>query len=411
MAHQVGGTGLDGFEVRLVEVGLCHAAMALEGADGRHQHAGAGSDPSIAALDVQELFSAQIGAEARLGDDVIGQREAQLGGHHAVAAVGDIGKGAAVDDGRVVLQRLDQVRVQRVFQQSRHGTGRTDLPGRDRLAIVGIGADDLGEPLFQVRDAGSQAEDRHDLAGYRDVKTVLAGGAIDLAAQTIHDEAELPVVHVHAALPGDAAGVNVQGVALLDAVVNHGCQQVVGGPNGVQVPGKVEVDVLHGHHLGITAAGRAALDAKHRPQRGFTEAEHGLFAQGVHGVGQAHAGGGLALTSRRGADGRHQDHLALLGGLMDEAVVDLGLIAAIRDDIFVRQPQRGGNFGNGLHFGFLCDLDIRLHQRFLLKQKGQLCAAIAQGCPDGRHKVPGISCTVVLHNVPSAGKTVSLYSR
>ena len=157
--------------------------------------------------------------------------------------------------------------------------------------------------------------------------------------------------------------------------------------------------------------GRAALDAEHRPQRGFTEAEHGLFTQGVHGVGQAHAGGGLALTSRRGADGRHQDHLALLGGLMDEAVVDLGLIAAIRDDIFVRQPQRGGNFGNGLHFGFLCDLDIRLHQRFLLKQKGQLCAAIAQGCPDGRHKVPGISCTVVLHNVPSAGKTVFLYSR
>ena len=86
-------------------------------------------------------------------------------------------------------------------------------------------------------------------------------------------------------------------------------------------------------------------------------------------------------------------------------------IAAVGDHILLCQPQRGGNFGNGLHFGFLCDLDIRLHQRFLLKQKGQLCAAIAQGCPDGRHKVPGISCTVVLHNVPSAGKTVFLYSR
>ena len=37
-------TGLDRFEVRLVEVGLCHTAVALEGADSRHQHAGAGSD-------------------------------------------------------------------------------------------------------------------------------------------------------------------------------------------------------------------------------------------------------------------------------------------------------------------------------------------------------------------------------
>ena len=102
-------------------------------------------------------------------------------------------------------------------------------PAVTGLPVVGIGADDLGEPLFQIRDAGSQAEDRHDLAGYRDVKTVLAGGAIDLAAQTVHDEAELSVVHVHAALPGDAAGINVQGVALLDAVVDHGRQQVVGG--------------------------------------------------------------------------------------------------------------------------------------------------------------------------------------
>ena len=59
-------------------------------------------------------------------------------------------------------------------------------------------------------------------------------------------------------------GVDAQGVALLDVVVQHGGQQVVGRADGVEVAGEVEVDVLHGHYLGIAAAGGAALDAEHR---------------------------------------------------------------------------------------------------------------------------------------------------
>ena len=266
-----------------------------------------------------------------------------------------------MDDGGVVLQRLHKVRVEGVLQQGGHSTGGTDLARRDGLAVVGVGTDDLCQPLFQIRDAGGEAEDGHDLAGNGDVKAVLAGGAVDLAAEAVHDEAELAVVHVHAALPRDAAGVDVQGVALLDAVVDHSCQQVVGRADGVEVAGEVEVDVLHGHHLRVAAAGCAALDAEHGAEGGFAEAEHGLFAQSIHGVGQTHAGGGLALARRGGADSRHKDHLALLGRLVDQAVVDLGLVAAIGDHVLVGNAEGCGDLGNGLHFRFLCDLDIRFH--------------------------------------------------
>ena len=286
----------------------------------------------------------------------------------------------------VVLQRLNEVRVEGILQQRGHGTGGTDVACRDGLARRRCSRTTMRrQALLQVGDAGGQAEDGHDLAGNGDVKAVLTGGAVDLAAQAVHDEAELAVVHIHAALPGDAAGIDVQGVALLDAVVDHGGQQVVGGADGVQVTGEVEVDVLHGHHLGIAAAGRAALDAEHGAKAGLTQAEHGLFAQSVHGIGQAHAGGGLALACRGGADGRDQDHLALLGCLVNEAVVDLGLVSAIGDHILIGKAQRGSDLGDGLHFGFLCDLDIRLHAQILPEmQKRQLCAPIAQGCPDGR---------------------------
>ena len=362
MADEVGGTGLDGFQVGLAQVCLGHAAVALEGAHGGHQHAGAGCDAGIAALDVQELLGAQVGTETGLGDGVVGQRQAQLGGQHAVAAVGNVGKGAAVVAGGVVLQGLDEVRVQGILQQGGHGTGGTDLTGGHRLAVVGVGTHDPGQTLLQVGDAGGQAEDGHHFAGHGDIKTVLAGGAVHLAAQAVHDEAQLAVVHIHAALPGDAAGVDVQRVALLDAVVDHGGQQVVGGADGVQVPGEVQVDVLHGHHLCVAAAGCAALDAEHGAQAGLAQAEHGLFAQGVHGVGQAHAGGGLALTGGGGADGSDQDQLALLFRVVDQAVVDLGLVAAVGDHVLVGQTQLGGDLGDGLHGGFLCDLDIGFHQ-------------------------------------------------
>ena len=107
---------------------LATPAVALESPEGRHQHTGAGRDARIAALDVQELLCAQICAEACLGDDVVGQREAEFGGHDAVAAVGDVGEGAAVDDGGVVLESLDQVRVEGILQQGGHGTGLHRCP-------------------------------------------------------------------------------------------------------------------------------------------------------------------------------------------------------------------------------------------------------------------------------------------
>ena len=377
VAAQIGQAGPDSVGVGLVQVSLGHAAVALEGPDGGHQDAGRGGDAGSAALDVQELLGAQIGAETGLGDHIVGQGQAQTGGHDAVAAVGDVGEGTAVDDGGVVLQGLDQVGVDGVLQQGGHGAGCADLAGRHRLAVVSVGADNPGQAGLQIGQAGSQAEDGHHFAGHRDVKAVLPGGAVGLAAQAVHDEPQLTVVHIHAALPGDPAGIDVEGVALLDAVVDHGSQQIVGGADGVDVAGEVEVDVLHRDHLGIAAAGCAALDAKDGAQGRLTEAEHGLFAQGAQGVGQAHAGGGLALAGGGGADGGDQDHLALLGGVLGQMMVDFGLVAAVGDDVGLVQAQLGGDFSDGAQGSFLCNLDVRLHSIFSFadKQKGQRCAA------------------------------------
>ena len=268
---------------------------------------------------------------------------------------------------------LDEVGVDGVLQQSGHSAGRPQLPGRDGLAVVGVGADDAGQALLEVGQVARQAEDGHDLAGDGDVKAVLTRGAVHFAAQAIHQKAQLAVVHIHAALPGDAPRVDVQRVALLDGVVDHGGQQVVGGADGVDVAGKVQVDVFHRHDLRIAAAGRAALDAEHRAQRRLAQAQHRLFAQGVHGVGQADARRGLALAGRRRADGCHQDQLALRAVFLGQAVVDLGFVVAVGDNVLPLQAQTGCDLGDGLHFGGLGNFDVAQHSfppAFSTQQKG-----------------------------------------
>jgi len=342
--------------------------------------------PGSAALDIQELLRAQICAKARLGHNVVSQLQAQLGGNGTVAAVGNVGERPAVDDGGVMLQCLNKVRINGVFQKGGHRTRCADLPGRDRLAVVGVGTDNAGQACLQIFQVGGQAEHRHDLAGNGDIKAVLTGRSVDFAAQAIHDIPQLAVVHIHAALPGDAAGVDVQRVALLDGVVDHGRQQVVGSADGVDVAGKVQVDILHGHDLGIAAAGRAALDAEHRAEGRLTQAEHRLFAQGVHGVRQADAGGGLALTGGGGADGGHQNQLALGLVALGQLMVDLGLVVAVGDDVLTLQAQLGCNFGDGLHFGGLCNFDVAQHNdsSVFVKIKGPHTPYTSVCSPDGR---------------------------
>ena len=89
----------------------------------------------------------------------------------------------------------------------------------------------------------------------------------------------------------------------MNMIVHHGCQQIVGRADGVEISGEMQVDVLHGHHLGIAAAGGAALDAEHRPQGGLPERYHHIFSNLFQPVRQADGGGGFPLARRRGGNG------------------------------------------------------------------------------------------------------------
>ena len=350
MLEEVRQTLFKGFEVLIVQLGLGHAAVVLQGADGGDDDDGVGMEAGGAALDVEELLGAEVGGEACLGDGVVAQAHGRFRGLQGVAAVGNVGERAAVDEGGRALEGLNKVGLDGVLQERSHRALGLEVVRGDGLIVVGVGDDHLGKARLEVGEIGGQAQHRHDLAGDGDLKAVLARHAAGLAAETVDDVAELTVIHIDRALPDDAAGVDVQGVALLDVVVEHGGEQVVRCADGVEVAGEVEVDVLHRDDLGVAAARRAALDAEHGAEGGLTQADHGLLADLVERVGQADGGGGLALARGRGADGGDKDQLRLAGQLADLGKVELGLVLAVKLEVLLVDAGGSGDLSDGLHF-------------------------------------------------------------
>ena len=172
------------------------------------------------------------------------------------------------------------------------------------------------------------------------------------------DIAQRPVVHVEAAAEINFFGVNVQLVAAEDMVIEHGAEQVVRRRDGVQIARKVQVDLLHGHHLCVAAARGAPFYAEHGAERRLAEGQTDLFALPRHAVGKADGNGRLALARRGGIDRRYEDEFALLFGMFG---ADFGFIFAVTLDIFLRKSELGGDLADILHFAVFCDFDVRQH--------------------------------------------------
>ena len=352
---QVAQALFQGLEVLLLQGVLVGAAGQLEGLDGGHQHDAGGGQSGRAALDVHEFFGPQVGAEAGLGDHVVGVGQGGLGGDDAVAAVGDVGKGPAVDEHGGALQGLHQVGLDGLLQQGGHGPLGVDVPGVDGVAVHVVGHGDVAQALLQVGQIFGQTEDGHDLGGRRDVEARGHGQAVLFLSKPGDDAAQVAVVDVQTPPPQHLSGVDAALVALEDMVVHHGGQQVVGGRDGVKVAVEVEVDVLHGGHLGPASPGRAPLQAEHRAQRRLAQGGHDLAADAAEAVGQADGHGGLALPQRGGVDGGDQAELA---GGHALAGRDLGLVAAVKLHDLLVEAGLLGHLRDGAKLYAVCDLDV-----------------------------------------------------
>jgi len=83
------------------------------------------------------------------------------------------------------------------------------------------------------------------------------------------DRAQRAIVHVEDAPPGHPARIDAERVAPIDVIVEERREQIVRRGDGVEIPGEVQVDVLHRHDLGIAAAGGAAFEPERGTERGL----------------------------------------------------------------------------------------------------------------------------------------------
>ena len=337
---------LEGAQVFLIEHVLGQSALHLERTHRRHQYRRLGIESAGAALDVEELLGAEVGAEARFGHHDIRQREAGAGGHQAVAAVRDIAERPGVQNGRAAFERLYEIGAQRVFEQQRHGTGGLQIAGANRGALFAAGGphDDVAEAPLEIFGVGGEGHDGHDFTGGDDHPPFFAHHAI-AGAHADDGLTQGAIVHVDRTRPGDALGVEAQRIAVIQVVVEHRREQTVCAGDGVKVAGEVQVDVVHGQHLRVAAAGRAPLDTEHRSEAGLAHAEHGIVPDAAERLTEPHAHGALALAGRRGADGRHQ-HQAAPGGLRSQREGQLGLVASVLVDVVGAEAEVGRHRGD-----------------------------------------------------------------
>ena len=141
--------------------------------------------------------------------------------------MGDVREGTAVNEGRRPLERLNQVRPDRLPQQQGHGTRHLQFVRPHGLATVIVADDDAAQPLLQILQARGETEDGHHLGGSSDHEAVLPRHAVDPAAESDDDVPQRPVVHVHGAAPCDLARVDPEPVPLLQVVVKRRREQRV----------------------------------------------------------------------------------------------------------------------------------------------------------------------------------------
>ena len=273
-------------------------------------------------------------------------------------------KGPAVNEGRGVLQGLNEIRLDRLLQKNGHRPVNLEIGRRHGTPIERVGHHDASQAFPQFGQRFRKTEDGHHLRGHGDVKTALVRHAVPWPPQTDRHLPHGSIVHVHHTPPHDPSHVDSQLVAVVDVVVETGGQEIVGQFDGVNVAGEVEVDVLHGDDLGIAAAGGATLHPKAGAHRWFPKARHRLLADSPQGVGQPDAGRCLSLARRRRGNGRDEYQLARRRVLETAEQVErnLGLVFAVEFQIVVRNPQFSGNFCNREHPRLAGDFDVGGHR-------------------------------------------------
>ena len=188
-------------------------AVALQRAHGGDDDGAVRLQTRLAALQVDKLFEADVGAEAGFGDDeatLTDHGETDLIGNDGRVTARDVSEWAGVHEHGRRFESLHQRRLDGVAHESHQRAGDAQIVARHRGAVARGADDHVSETVFHVRERSRHRQNRHDFRGDGDVETSLASLALLRRRFADGDFAQKAVVHVDDASPRDALGVDVQ---------------------------------------------------------------------------------------------------------------------------------------------------------------------------------------------------------
>ena len=150
MAVKVSQPVADALDILRLEILLIDTTVHLQPAKGSHEDGECRLEACRAALDIVELLCAEVCPEACLRDRVVGVRQCHAGGEDRVAAVGDIRKGTAVDEGRGMLGRLRQIGLDSVEEKDGDRTRYPEVTYGEGLTLLRIAEEDILDTAAQV---------------------------------------------------------------------------------------------------------------------------------------------------------------------------------------------------------------------------------------------------------------------
>ena len=346
---------------------LRNTPVVFQRLDGCDEHDGVRVYPRGAALDIEELLGSEVGAEARLRNDVIRELERKLCRADGVAAVRDVRERAAVDYAGRIFERLNEVRFERVLEQHGHRAVGLQVARADEPAASVIRDYNVAEAAFEVHQIGREAKNRHDLARNGDIEAVGTRNAVRLAAETYGYLAQGAVVHIDTAQYKHALWVDIKLVALVDVIVYHRAEEVVRGGQRVHIAGEMQIDILHRNHLRISAAGGAALYAENRPHRRLAKRRNTALPQLCERLAETDGNSRLALARGSRVYRRNKYQLAVRtgGGLREKLLRELRFVFAVKLEFVLGNTESGSYLFNRFFLRLEGDLDVSFQRELL----------------------------------------------
>ncbi|CCY96953.1 uncharacterized protein BN514_01331 [Ruminococcus sp. CAG:17] len=363
MFQKVRDTFLKSLKVLVVEICFCNTTVVFQGTYSCYDNNSTWCKSCHTALDIQELLSTKVSTKTSLCDGIICKLHSHLCSGYGVTSVSDVCEWSAMNNGWNMLQCLNKVWFQGIFQKCCHSTLCMKISCCYRFLLgnfaIGVSDDDSGKSLFQIFDITCQTENCHDLRCYGDVVTVLTRHTVCSSAKSVYYITKLTVVHVNASSPGDLSRVDVQLITLEDMVVDHCSKKVVCRTDCMEITGKMKVDILHRNYLCIAAACRTTFDTEYRSKGWLTKSYHNIFSKSLHSICKTYRCSCFSFPGRCRVDSCHKNQFAVFFVcFFQEIIVDLCFVFTILLQIFVINTCFLCNLGNWLHCALLCNLDV-----------------------------------------------------